>query len=67
MKIRATYETETYLSQGGHFSIKQLDGIGDESIICLSPDQMRLLVTEMQKWLEDTSWWVDAIAEDDQV
>jgi len=64
MKIRATYETETYISQGGYFTIRQIDGLGEESILCLSPDQMRLLVANMQKELEDISWWADAIEEE---
>jgi hypothetical protein len=64
MKLRATYETQTYITRDGYFAIHQVDQLGEESVVCLSPDQMRLLVLNMQKELEDTSWWADAIEEE---
>lgn len=64
MKIRATFETETYISQGGYFVIRQIDSLGEESLVMLSPGQMQLLVDDMKATIQDSSWWSDAIAEE---
>lgn len=64
MKLRATYETETYISAGGHYAIRQVNSLDEEAIVCLSPDQMRLLVADMQEHLKDIGWWADAVEEE---
>ncbi len=64
MKIRATFETETYQSQSGYFAIRQVDNVGEEAIILLSPGQIQLLIDDMKSAIEDSGWWSDAIAEE---
>ena len=63
MKIRATYETETYICQGGYFAIKQ-DQCGEDQIIMLSPSQCELVIEEMKKAVAEQGWWSDAVSEE---
>lgn len=56
-KLKAAFETEIYISDGGYFVLKQDDPLSDESIhVCLTPEQMRVVIREMQEALEDTCW-----------
>lgn len=56
MKLPAHYETESYMTEGGYYAIKQEDPSGnDPSIILLKPDQIRALIKDMAAALEDLS------------
>lgn len=57
MKLKASYETETYLTEGGHYGVKQTGWDGEESCILLTPSQMRCLVRDFEEALEDDSWF----------
>ena len=48
MKLKAHYETETYMTAGGYYAIKQEDPMGnDPSIVLLKPEQIRALIRDM--------------------
>lgn len=64
MKIKVQHETETYVSASGYFVIRQ-DQYNEEQIICLSPDQCRMLAAELSKAAKNKDWWQDSIAEDE--
>jgi len=54
MKLKQTFETETYISEGGYYAIKQ----DDEAIVLLSPEQLRLLIADMSEAISgDADWW----------
>ncbi|MGF6856020.1 hypothetical protein [Paraburkholderia sp. CI3] len=61
IKLKATLETEVYISQGGYLAINQENNIGEESTVILSPDQARVVVKEIERQLEDTSWWEESV------
>ena len=64
MKLKATYETEVFVSQGGYLVIRQEDNMGEESAVILSPEQARLVAREIGRLTEDESWWQVAAYED---
>lgn len=66
MKLKATLETEVYISQGGYLAIKQRDQLGgrDDPVILLSPHQAQLVAQEIGLLLQDLSWWSDMEDED---
>ncbi|HXI89934.1 MAG TPA: hypothetical protein VNO24_07960 [Blastocatellia bacterium] len=67
IKMKAQFETEVYLSKGGYLTLKQSDPLGgDDTIVCLTHDQVKLLAKEFQKWAKNGDWWcaIDR-AEDD--
>lgn len=58
MKLKASYETETYISEGGYYVIKQTDNIHDEeSVIKLSPAQLKELIPDMTAHYVNSNWW----------
>lgn len=58
MKLKAVYETETYISEGGYYVIKQTDNIYDEeSVIKLSPAQLKELIADMTAHYVNSNWW----------
>ncbi|SDR17222.1 hypothetical protein SAMN05445850_3111 [Paraburkholderia tuberum] len=58
MKLKATYETEVYTSQGGYLAIRQTNScMGEEQTILLSPEQAKLVVQGINQHLKDESWW----------
>jgi hypothetical protein len=59
VKLKATSETETYISVSGHYAIKQDGGFGqDQQTILLSPEQMLRLIADMREKLRDKkNWW----------
>ncbi|WP_334067282.1 hypothetical protein [Burkholderia cepacia] len=65
IKLKASYETEIYISQGGYLVIHQVNGLGEESRILLSPDQARAVASEISHQLEDTTWWNSVVPEDE--
>ena len=57
-KIKATYETDIYISEGGFLCIRQTSWPDDEETICLSPEQARVVITEMKSLLAcEKDWW----------
>lgn len=58
MKLKESYATETFVSTAGYYTIKQPNQMADDdSIIMLTPEQMRLVMADMQEWLKDSSWF----------
>ena len=58
MKLKAVFETETYISEGGYYVIKQTDQFyGEEAVVMLSPSQLKVLIDDMTKHYVDSSWW----------
>lgn len=58
MKMPAHYETDTYMTAGGYYAIKQDSLFGGEpSLILLKPDQLRALIKDMTEALENLSWF----------
>lgn len=64
MKIRATYETETYLSESGYFAVRQERHNEEDQIVLLSPSQLTLLIEEMKLAVQDQEWWTDAVTDE---
>ena len=59
MRLKQTFETECYISEGGYYVIKQ-ENPGEEefeSTILLSPLQVESIIKHMQASMMDTSWW----------
>lgn len=57
MKLKAEYETETYLSADGGYIIQQPDNFeGQPQTIYLSRSQVTLLVEDMLSKLEIPEW-----------
>ncbi|WP_343726668.1 hypothetical protein [Burkholderia seminalis] len=65
IKLKPSYETEVYISQGGYLTIKQDTGIGKEAIVMLSPEQAKAVANELFRQLDDTSWWDETTSTDD--
>ena len=61
MKIKVQYETETYISEGGYYCIRQ-DHMGEESLVMLSPLQCRILARELSKAAKGSAWWQDIVS-----
>lgn len=58
MKLKAVLETETYISDGGYYAIKQIDRTyGDESVVILSPSQLKELIADMTTHYVNSDWW----------
>jgi hypothetical protein len=58
LKIRATYETEIYTTEGGYVAVKQDDPLGGEdSVVLLSADQLAVVIGELQALLETREDW----------
>ncbi len=58
MKLKATYETEVYISEGGYLCIKQKDFTGNEdAVVMFSPEQATLVANEMFRLAHDAGWW----------
>jgi hypothetical protein len=61
MKLKATYETETFVNQRGYYAIRQEDWDGEPAVIQLTPDQMRLIIADMAEWLSTESSWFEQV------
>lgn len=58
MKLKSTYETEVYISDGGYLAIAQPDPMGGEAqIVLLSPEQARLVARKLEEAASDDGWW----------
>lgn len=56
MKIKKSLETETYVTAAGYYAIHQELESGDRVALILTPEQMRLLIVDMEHHLKDLSW-----------
>lgn len=57
MKLPAHYETETYMTDGGYYAIKQGDPMGDgPDVVLLKQDQLRALIKDMMEALDNPLW-----------
>ena len=67
MKIKAAHETEAFINELGYYAIKQqsqfLDDRGNnfDAVVQLTPDQMRLLIDDMELCLESADDWFDSV------
>ncbi len=58
MKLKAAYETEVYISNGGYLCLRQSDPAGgDDSVVMLSEEQAKLVAKEIERLLRDGGWW----------
>lgn len=63
MKLTKAYETETYISDGGYYCIRQEEWPDGEAVVLLTPAQMRQVIQDMERMLENTSWFSDQVEE----
>lgn len=57
MKLPVHYETETYMTDGGYYAIKQDDPMGnDPDVVLLKPHQLRALIKDMMEALDNPLW-----------
>jgi hypothetical protein len=65
MRIKESYQTEAYISEGGYYVIRQPDPLGgQDAVILLAPDQIRVILKDMQESLEiENEWWAPVIQE----
>lgn len=63
MKMKAQYETEVYLAASDYLVIKQTDALGEEALICLSHEQVKILSAELRKYAKDGNWWAGVVRE----
>lgn len=57
MKIKASFQTNAFINDRGYYAIQQYDGFDESVVIELTPDQMRLLIADMEESLEETEWF----------
>lgn len=58
MKLKATFETEVYISEVGYIAIRQPGQHGDEeAIVLLSAEQARLVAEELSNLASDPNGW----------
>lgn len=57
MKLKKTYETECYISDGGYYVIRQDDDYAMPGMVLLSPSQMQNIINHMTETAIDPSWW----------
>lgn len=63
MKLKASLETETFISEAGYYTLKQENFMDENQIISLTPAQMAHIIRDMQEWLSDQSWYSDVAGE----
>lgn len=57
MKLKESFETETFVDEDGYYVIDQrIPRLCKASEIRLTPNQMRLLIADMEYHLKDLSW-----------
>lgn len=68
LKLKAAFETEVYISNGGYLTIKQHnDDRGEGDHVMLTPEQAQLVCKEMQMLLARTDeWWTIEEAEKEE-
>jgi hypothetical protein len=67
LKLKPSFETEIYVSDTGYLCIKQVDSLGEQETILLSPDQAQKLSRSMMDFLVDQeTFWIDTDEGDDK-
>ena len=57
MKLQEAYETETFITVGGHYAIKQKSYLGDDDmLILLTRAQVCSVIKDMRECLEIQQW-----------
>ena len=64
MRLKASFETEAFVNDGGYYAIKQdvfCERCGDEheAVIQLTPKQMRLIMADMKESLKNAGDWFE--------
>lgn len=57
LRLKPTYETEIYTTQGGYVAIKQDDRLGEESTVILTAAQLPDVIRELQALHDDRESW----------
>ncbi|WP_418338413.1 hypothetical protein [Pseudomonas citronellolis] len=58
MRLKPTFETDVYLTEGGYFAISQKSSLGEEDTVILSPDQLRAVMAHARVLLRtEKTWW----------
>jgi len=63
MRLKAEYETQAYINENGYYAIKQETpgAHGDDSIVELTPNQMRALVQHMRLHIKTCDEWFQPV------
>lgn len=59
IKMKAQFETDIFLSEGGYVSILQKGALEDDQLIILSLEQVKVLAAELGEYAENGAWWSD--------
>ena len=64
MKLKEATATEAFISDVGYYVIEQTS-FSDDARVCLSPDQLRHIIKDMQKALKTSKeWWFDVVEDE---
>lgn len=66
IKIKGSYDTEIYVTEGGYVALKQIDQVDrEEQIVVLAAHQLPAVINELQLLWEDRASW-EFTATDDE-
>lgn len=61
MRLKPTFETDVYISDGGYFALSQTSSMGEEDVVLLSPDQLRSVPAYARILLRtEKTWWSES-------
>ena len=63
MKLKASIETEAFISEAGYYTLKQANYLDEVQVVSLTPTQMRQVISDMESYLQDVSWYQDVSEE----
>ena len=68
MELLETYKTKCFVSDAGFYCIKQINpSLDSDSIVLLSPDQVRHIMNDMKETLDVMDFmWLNEDDEDDE-
>lgn len=66
MRLKREHATDTFINGNGYYAIRQESWPDDDSIIELTPAQMRLLIKDMREHINSSHEWFSP-AEDDGI
>lgn len=66
MRLKASFETEAFVNEGGYYAIKQdvfCERCGDDhqAVIQLTPKQMRIVIAAMKEALKTSGEWFSEV------
>lgn len=64
MKLIQHFPTETYVTAGGYYAVKQQNMLGEEQLILITPSQMKHIIRDMRETLSDKSWHQEFMADE---